>query len=136
MYVVYGDQILDSKEILDKINSNTNFVVEKDLSKATKREDVLAYKVSIKVNILNEMIGEDYDISSLDKDELFYEYMSLSDELSLDLCEIIEYSRFISRSYKWDRSDKTIKCIVAFSNRELSELKLNDVIKRLLTQVD
>ena len=137
MYLVFGDKVLDSVEILENINQNTYFKVEKDLTKATKREDVLAYKVSIDVEKLNEVLKENFDLSQIDEEELFDEYMTLCDELTLDLIDFVDSKgRILSRSYKWDTYDDTVKCVVAFSSIELSELKLFDVIKRLLTQID
>jgi len=137
LYLVFGDKVLDSVEILENINQNTYFKVEKDLTKATKREDVLAYKVSIDVEKLNEVLKENFDLSQIDEEELFDEYMTLCDELTLDLIDFVDSKgRILSRSYKWDTYDDTVKCVVAFSSIELSELKLFDVIKRLLTQID
>ena len=39
-------------------------------------------------------------------------------------------------SYKWDNSDNTIKLVLAMAHLELGELKLSDITRRLLTQVD
>lgn len=137
MYIVFGDEVLDSLEILEKINENSEFNVEKDLTKATKREDVLAYKISIDIDKLNSILSEDYDLSEIDEEELFDEYMTLCDELALDLMDLVNSKgRISSRSYKWDSCDNTVKCVVAFSSIEVTELKLFDVVKRLLTQVD
>ncbi|EPZ61625.1 hypothetical protein H477_0024 [[Clostridium] sordellii ATCC 9714] len=40
------------------------------------------------------------------------------------------------RSYKWDNSEDRIKAVVAVIPEELGEMKLMDITKRLLTQVD
>lgn len=138
MYVVFGDEILDSQDILDTINENTNFTVEKDLTKSTKREDTLAYKISIDTNILNNILKEHYNLIDLDEESLFDEYMKLCDELSLDILDYIKNDDAIisTRAYKWDNSDNTIKSVVCISHFELGELKLFDITKRILSQVD
>lgn len=138
MYVVFGDEILDSQDILDIINENTDFTVEKDLTKSTKREDTLAYKISIDTNILNNVLKEHYNLIDIDEESLFDEYMKLCDELSLYILDYIENDDAIisTRAYKWDNSDNTIKSIVCISHFELGELKLFDITKRILSQVD
>ena len=105
MYIVFGNEIIDSSEIKDIIENNSDFNVEKDLTKGSKREDTLAYQISIDVALLNEVIKESYELDSIDEEELFDEYMTLSDEL-------------------------------AMAHLELGELKLSDITRRLLTQVD
>ena len=135
MYIVFGDEIVDSQEIISIIEENSDFVVENDLTKSTKREDTLAYKLSIDIKILDNIIKEDYEI--IHKDELFDEYMALSDELSMQLEEYMSEDVILNaRAYKWDSSDDTIKVIISMAHYELGELKLSDITKRLLNQVD
>lgn len=137
MYIVFGNEIIDSSEIKDIIDNNSDFNVEKDLTKGSKREDTLAYQISISVDLLNELIKENYELDSLDEEELFDEYMILSDELAMELEEYMPEDVIINaRAYKWDNSDNTIKSVLAMSHLELGELKLSDITKRLLTQVD
>ena len=80
MYIVFGNEIIDSSEIKDIIENNSDFNVEKDLTKGSKREDTLAYQKSISVDLLNEVIKEKYELESLDEEELFDEYMTMADE--------------------------------------------------------
>ena len=133
MYIVFGNEIIDSSEIKDIIENNSDFNVEKDLTKGSKREDTLAYQISIDVALLNEVIKESYELDSIDEEELFDEYMTLSDELAM---ELEEYIIINARAYKWDNSDNTIKLVLAMAHLELGELKLSDITRRLLTQVD
>ena len=71
------------------------------------------------------------------KRELFDEYMTLSDELAMELEEYMPEDIIINaRAYKWDNSDNTIKLVLAMAHLELGELKLSDITRRLLTQVD
>ena len=135
MYIVFGDEIVGSQEIISIIEENSDFVVENDLTKSTKREDTLAYKLSIDIKILDNIIKEDYEI--IHKDELFDEYMALSDELAMQLEEYMSEDVILNaRAYKWDSSDDTIKVIISMAHYELGELKLSDITKRLLNQVD
>ena len=137
MYIVFGNEIIDSSEIKDIIENNSDFNVEKDLTKGSKREDTLAYQVSINVDLLNEVIKENYELDELNEEELFDEYMTLSDELAMELEEYMPEDVIINaRAYKWDNSDNTIKSVLAMAHLELGDLKLSDITRRLLTQVD
>ena len=137
MYIVFGNEIIDSSEIKDIIENNSDFKVEKDLTKGSKREDTLAYQISIDVSLLNEVIKETYELDSIDEEELFDEYMILPDELAMELEKYMPEDVIINvRAYKWDNSDDTIKLVLAMAHLELGELKLSDITKRLLTQVD
>lgn len=137
MYIVFGDEIIDSEEIKELIEKETNFKVEKDLTKGSKREDILAYKISISINNLNEIISQSYELNEIDDEELFDEYMTVADELALDIEDLMPEDIIINaRAYKWDNSDDTVKIVVAMSHIELGELKLSDITKRLLNQVD
>ena len=136
MYIVFGNEIIDSSEIKDIIENNSDFNVEKDLTKGSKREDTLAYQISIDVALLNEVIKESYELDRIDE-ELFDEYMTLSDELAMELEEYMPEDIIINaRAYKWDNSDNTIKLVLAMAHLELGELKLSDITRRLLTQVE
>ncbi|MGL5330874.1 MAG: hypothetical protein ACRDD7_16520 [Peptostreptococcaceae bacterium] len=137
MYVIFGNEIIDSEEIKEIIIENSDFIVEKDLSKGTKREDVIAYQLSISINTLKRYLEEEHDIEKIDEEEMFDELMSIADEAAMELEEVMPSESVINaRAYKWDNSDDAIKVIIAICNEELGELKLSDVTKRLLTQVD
>ena len=137
MYIVFGNEIIDSSEIKEIIENKSDFNVEKDLTKGSKREDTLAYQISINVDLLNEVIKETYELDSLDEEELFDEYMTLADELAMEIEEYMPEDVIINaRAYKWDNSDNTIKAVIAMAHIELGELKLSDITKRLLSQVD
>ena len=131
MYVIFGTEIVDSEELKDIITSNSDFIVEKDMSKATKREDVVAYQLSISIDTLKQYIKEDYEIESIEDEELFDELMTMADEVAMELEEVMPPESIVNaRAYKWDNSDDAIKVIIAICNEELGELKLSDVIKR------
>jgi DNA repair exonuclease SbcCD nuclease subunit len=142
MYVVFGDRVMDSKEMKELIEVNSDFKVVKDMSKGSKREDVLAFNLSISIDTLNEIMEEDQEISAEDKselteDDLFDEYLTLAEEVATELEEIIpEGAIFDMRSYKWDKSDNDIKLVVALAHEELGESKLGNVMKVLLKQVE
>jgi hypothetical protein len=137
MYILFGNQIVDSEEIGSTIENNSDFIVEKDLSKSTKREDVVAFQLSIEINILNEYLKDDYDLENIDEEELFEEYMVIADEAAMELEEYLPESIIANaRSYKWDKSDNSIKVIITIAHEDMGELKISDISKRLLTQVD
>ena len=137
MYIVFGNEIIDSSEIKDMIESNSNFKVDKDMTKGTKREDALAYQISISIDELNQIIKEEYEIEGLESEDLFDEYMTLSDELAMELEELMPEEVIMNaRAYKWDNSEDRIRVIIAMAHSELGELKVSDLTKRLLSQVD
>ena len=137
MYIVFGNEIIDSSEIKDIIENNSDFNVEKDLTKGSKREDTLAYQISISVDLLNEVIKENYELDSLDEEELFDEYMTMADELAMELEEYMPEDIIINaRAYKWDNSANVIKTVFAMTYIGIGQLKLNDVSRRLLNELD
>ena len=120
MYTIIGMEVVDSEEIKTSINESSVFEVETDMTKATKREDVLAYKQKSK-----------------DEEELFEIYMNTTEKLTLSLEKIMpKYTIMKYRSYKFDLSENCVKTVVAISHTDLGLIKLTDVLKRLLSQVD
>ncbi len=73
----------------------------------------------------------------MEEDDVFDEYLSLAEEMALDMEEFIPEEAIIdAKAYKWDQSDKDIKVIVIIGNDQLEERKLRDIMKRLLTQAE
>lgn len=137
MYIAFGNRILDSKEFKELIEDKTEFKVIKDMSKGSKREDVVAFNISVNINTLDEISEEEYDFSKLSEDELFEEYLTLAEEIATDLEEYIpENAVFDIRAYKWDKSDNDIKLVFVMSHEEMKENKLREIMKRLLTQIE
>lgn len=140
MYIPFGNNILNEKEISEIIENKTDFKVLKDMTKGTKRDDMHAFCLGVKVDTLNEIIGEEYDdfnANEMEEDELFDEYLSLTEEMALDMEEFLPEEAIIdAKAYKWDTSDNDIKVIVIIGNEEVEERKMRDVMKRLLTQAE
>lgn len=137
MYIAFGRTVLDTEEIKNKIEEESEFKVIKDMSKGTKREDTAAYNLSISIETLNGIIEDDYSIEDLTEDELFEEYISLSEEIATDLEGIFEEEAIMDvKAYKWDPSDNDIKLIIAAVHKDTGENKLKDIMRRLLTQLE
>ena len=137
MYILFDEQIIDSEEIRDLIEKNSDFKVERDMCKASKREDVLAYLLTLDAEIVKEQIKEEYDLQNIDIEELFEEYMSISEERAMELEDLMPmYSIMTSRSYKLDMTENKIKTIIVAAHTDLGLLKLNDVLNRLLSATD
>lgn len=137
MYIAFGMRVEDTEEIKKKIEDNTEFKVLKDMSKGTKREDSFAYNLGISIDILNGIIKDDYDIEGLSEDELFDEYISLSEELATDLEDILPEEAIIDiKAYKWDVSYNMIMLVLAGIHEETGERKLKDIMRKLLTQLE
>ena len=133
MYIAFGNRVIDSNDIKKIIEENTEFKVIKDMSKGSKREDIVAFNLSLSIDVLNEEIKDDMDISEADEDTLFEEYMAFTEELGFELPEdsIVDF-----KAYKWEPSDNDIKAVIVIANEELGLGKLKDVMRRLLTQVE
>ena len=137
MYIAFGNRVLDSKDIKNIIEENTEFKVIKDMSKGSKREDIVAFNLSVSIDILNEEIEESININELDEDSLFDEYMASTEELGFELEEYLPEDAIIDfKAYKWEPSDNDIKAVLVMANEELGYNKLKDVMRRLLTQVE
>lgn len=137
MYIVFGNNIVDSKEMKEIIETNTEFKVVKDMSKGSKREDMLAFNLSISINALNELMEEECNINDLGEDELFEEYLTLAEELATDIEDYVPDEAILDvKAYKWDESDNDIKLIIVVAHQEVGEAKLRDVMKRLTKQVE
>ena len=137
MYIIFGEEIVDSEEIKGIIEDNSDFIVDRDMCKGTKREDVVAYQLSIPVSILNEELKNDYNLDEISEEELFDEYIRLSEEMALELQDFMpKHSLVNSISYKWDNSADAIKTVFTMAYIGLGQLKLNDVSRRLLNELD
>lgn len=137
MYIIFGEEIVDSEEIRESIEKNSDFTVDRDMYKGTKREDVVAYQLSISINILNEKLKHSYDLDEMSEEELFEEYINLSEEMAVELQDYMpKHSLVNSISYKWDNSADVIKTIFTMAYIGLGQLKLNDVSRRLLNELD
>ena len=137
MYIAFGNRVIDSKDIKDIIEENTEFKVIKDMSKGSKREDIVAFNLSVDIDILNREIDESININELDEDSLFNEYMASTEELGFELEEYLPEDSIIDfKSYKWDPSDNDIKAVFVMANEDLGYNQLKYVMKRLLTQVE
>ena len=120
MYIAFGNRVLDSKDIKNIIEENTEFKVIKDMSKGSKREDIVAFNLSVSIDILNEEIEESININELDEDSLFDEYMASTEELGFELEEYLPEDSIIDfKAYKWEPSDNDIKAVLVMANEEL-----------------
>lgn len=137
MYIIFGEEIVDSEEIKKIIEENSNFKVDRDMCKGTKREDVVAYQLSIPVKVLNEKLDKDYDLDEMSEEDLFEEYINLSEEMSIALQDFMPKHSLVNPiSYKWDNSSDVVKTVFTMAYIGLGQLKLNDVSRRLLNELD
>lgn len=137
MNVEFNSEMVDSKDIKDTIDENTEFKVVKDMSKGSKREDILAYNLSVEINTLNDLMEDDCGISELTEDELFDEYLSLAEEIAMDIEQYVPDGAIMDiKAYKWDKSDNAIKLIIIIATEDTTDLKLRDIMRKLITQVE
>ena len=127
MYIAFGNRVVDSMDMKKLIEDNTEFKVIKDMSKGSKREDIVAFNLSMNIDLLSE----------LDEDILFEEYMALTEEIAVEIEEFLDDDVIMKfAAYKMDSSDNDIKAVIVIAQEELGMPKVKDVMKRLLTQVE
>ena len=137
MYIIFGENIVDSEEMSSIIEENSDFNVDRDMCKGTKREDIVAFQLSIPVEVLNKELVNDYNLDEVNEEDLFEEYINLSEEKALELQEFMpKHSLVNAISYKWDNSANVIKTVFTMAYIGLGQLKLNDVSRRLLNELD
>jgi hypothetical protein len=137
MYVEFNNQMIESNEIKGIIDKNTEFKVVKDMSKGTKRDDVLAFNLSIKINYLNDLMKNKCNLDDLTEDELFEKYLLLSEETARDIKEYVPDGAVLDiKAYKWNKSDNCIKLIIIIATEDTTELKLKDTMRKLITQIE
>lgn len=133
MYVLFRDDLVDSEEIAGLINSETVFRVETDLTKATKREDVMGFKLSVATKDIESDKAFDWE-----NDEIVDSFFSKAESLTKDFLKYFpKYTIQCSEAYKWDEVEERIYLIVVISNIDLKLKKLKlDILKRMMKQVD
>lgn len=137
MYIAFGNRVVDSEDFKKVIEENTEFKVIKDMSKGSKREDIVAFNLSLSIDLLNEELKEDFNLTELDEDTLFEEYMALTEEIGFEIEEYLDEDAIMQfRAYKLDPSDNDIKAVVVIAQEELGMGKVKDVLRRALTQVE
>ena len=137
MYIAFGNRVVDSMDMKKLIEDNTEFKVIKDMSKGSKREDIVAFNLSMSIDLLNEELSEEFNLSELDEDILFEEYMALTEEIAVEIEEFLDDDVIMKfAAYKMDSSDNDIKAVIVIAQEELGMPKVKDVMRRLLTQVE
>ena len=137
MYVEFNSTAVESKDIKETIEKNTEFKVLKDMSKGSKREDILAYNLSIDIKTLNDLLEGETNLKDLTEDELFEEYLSLAEEIAMDIEEDVPDGAVLDiKAYKWDKSDDGIRLVIIIAPEDTTDLKLKDIMRKLITQVE
>ncbi|MBU3182365.1 hypothetical protein [Clostridium psychrophilum] len=137
MYVEFNNQIIESNVVKGIIDKSTEFKVVKDMSKGTKRDDVLAFNLSIKINHLNDLLKNKCNLDDLTEDELFEKYLLLSEEIAREIKEYVPEGAVLDiKAYKWNKSDNCIKLIIIIATENTTELKLKDTMRKLITQIE
>ncbi|MCC5908987.1 MAG: hypothetical protein JJT76_00940 [Clostridiaceae bacterium] len=136
-YVVVGNRVIDSGEILKHIEENFECNAAKDLTKGSKRDDTLVYQIFQDANILKEEIKLQGVSEDATEEEIIEEMMSLADENLLDIEEFIpEGFIYHGYSYHYDEGKEEIKSVVVAIHQEVGEARLKDVINRILNSLD
>lgn len=133
MYVIFRDEMIDSEDIIEKINKSTNFKVITDITKATKREDVMSFKMAIPVEKLDENTIFDWE-----NEELVNELLSKTESLTRDILDFFpKYTVEASSAYKWEELDNSIYIVIVIANIDIKLKKLKlDILPRMMKQVD
>lgn len=133
MYILLRSEVLDSLEKAREIEEKSDFKLETDLSKATKRDDVIAYEMSVGVENVN--CKEAFDVED---ENIYTTYMENVEQMTKSFLEVFpKYTISYAGAYKWDEVENRIHVVVVFSNIDLTKRKLElDILKRLLKNID
>lgn len=133
MYVIFREDIISSDDIKKEIDENTKFRVEADLSKATKREDVMSFKLSIKTSDVIENKVFDWE-----NEELTDEFFKKAQNMTKDFLKFFpKYTIQSSNVYKWDEIEDRLFLVVVIANIDIKMKKLElDILKRMMKNVD
>lgn len=133
MYVIFREGIISSDDIKKEIDENTKFRVEADLSKATKREDVMSFKLSIKTSDVIENKVFDWE-----NEELTDEFFKKAQNMTKDFLKFFpKYTIQSSNVYKWDEIEDRLFLVVVIANIDIKMKKLElDILKRMMKNVD
>lgn len=133
MYVIFREDIISSDDIKKEIDENTKFRVEADLSKATKREDVMSFKLSIKTSDVIEN-----KIFNWEDEELTDEFFKKAQNMTKDFLKFFpKYTIQSSNVYKWDEIEDRLFLVVVIANIDIKMKKLElDILKRMMKNVD
>ncbi|MGL5066621.1 MAG: hypothetical protein ACRC6T_02170 [Sarcina sp.] len=137
MYVNFIREVVDTDELKEKIEGGSEFRVITDLTNATKREDFAAFELELSLDYVKEILAQnEVDTDSMSEDDLFDTYLNIAEDIGEALAELMpDYAFMDIRAYTVYELEKVVKLVVATCPERLGELKLNDVMKRLLKQV-
>lgn len=131
MYQLIEEKVFDSGEIAKEIGQNTPLRVCEDMTKRTKRDDALAFKLAVAPDLLAEVPRR------IEEEELIDSLMRLADEKAREVLGGVAAAEGIwdCYAYRYDEVEHEILLVAAFMGNSNAGRKLPDVIRRLLTQV-
>ncbi|WP_026478090.1 hypothetical protein [Alkaliphilus transvaalensis] len=135
-YVLAGNKMFDSQEILNKIKEKYTFKMIKDISGGSKRDDTLVYQVIQDVGNLKEEILID-SVEPIEQEDLVDELMNLADEKISLIEEVIpEVFKSYGYSYHYDADQEEIKSLFIAVDQSVGDLRLSDIADRILRSID
>ncbi|KAB3531793.1 hypothetical protein [Alkaliphilus serpentinus] len=135
-YVMVGNKMIDSEEILQNIKEQLPFKGIKDITKGAKRDDTLIFQVYHDVGSLKEFLDVE-EMRDLSEEELIDELMELADEKTSEIEDYIpEGLMTFSYSYYYDEAENRIKSVFIAVDQEVGELRLRDIAERVLRSLD
>lgn len=130
MYIIFGDEVIDSSQIAENIENGSDFKVVTDLTKSTKREDMVAFLLWI-----DEAALEPYD-GAKDSEEKVDLLMEACDEIGSKLKGVMpEYSRHKFFAFRYDEAKVGVEAVLVIAGRDSKTQKIEDVLMRLLRQL-
>lgn len=132
MYQMLGDEVYDSQEVSRQIQEGTIFRVREDMSRRTKRDDAIAFKLSIAVKELDQN-----STRYIEEEETIDELMRLADQRCRMQVEKLSLKEICWEvyAYRYDEVENEILLVAAMMSRLNARRKLPDVMRRLLTQI-
>ena len=117
MYIAFGNRVVDSMDMKKLIEDNTEFKVIKDMSKGSKREDIVAFNLSMNIDLLNEELSEEFN--TLEKLEAF-DLEASTHPLYSEIREDINNARIILEGKALEFTEAKVSNFKSFNDERLA----------------
>lgn len=140
MYQLFAQKVYDSEQLRQTLSKDDAAISATDITKATGREDALAYKLVLNPEKLGINLNTITDGDLADDEETFLANMKISDDYAKKLCESlnVNYSliEVFSARYDYESEEIGIVCLVSIMYIETARKKQKDLMKRLFANIE
>ncbi len=126
MYRLLGDEVIDTDELIEKLEQN-QIIVAENVTNATKRDDAIGLRILVPIKELGE---QEIDYSEEQMERLMQKsQLLLAKKVGENLEPWMVYRVY---AYRYDEVKQAIVLNVVIMDQIVGHRKIDDVIKRLL----